>query len=55
MARDFIDVVFDNFPTEDSEAKFIEVEDPQRKGIRVGQWLNRDDGLVVLRINKEDI
>lgn len=44
----FIDIVFEGDGLHD--ARLIEVEDHTRKSIKVGEWLKRDDGYLVLRI-----
>ena len=43
---DYFDVVFDG-PV---QGRFVEVENPQRHSITVGEWIHRDDGYWVLRI-----
>lgn len=45
----FIDVVFDGPPSH-KPAGFVEVEDATGKSVRVGEWLDRPDGLVALRL-----
>lgn len=50
--REFIDVLFDGPPSHES-GRFVEVEDSQRRGIRAGEWVERDDGYWVLRIRPE--
>lgn len=47
--NDFIDIVFDGPPSHIS-GRFVEVEDPDRKSISVGDWIERDDGHWVLRL-----
>lgn len=42
VATDFIDVVFDG-PPEHEAGRFVEVEDPDGKGIKVGEWLSPDE------------
>ncbi|HAX82404.1 MAG TPA: hypothetical protein DCY40_07555 [Actinobacteria bacterium] len=44
-----IDVVFDGPPSHES-GRFVEVEDDTGKGIRIGQWIDRGNGLWALRI-----
>ena len=44
-----IDIVFDGPPSHES-GRFVEVEDEHRRGIRIGEWIERDDGLWALRI-----
>lgn len=56
--HEFIDVVFDGPPAHESHPKrwlgiggrFVEVEDPRGQGISVGEWIDRGNGLWVLRI-----
>jgi hypothetical protein len=45
----FLDFVFDDFPGPDGP-RLIEVEDAQRRSVRAGEWLKRDDGCAVLRV-----
>lgn len=49
-----IDIVFDGPPAHKS-GRFIEVEDANGHGMSVGEWIRRNDGYWVLRIdlNKE--
>jgi hypothetical protein len=42
-AVQYVDVVFDGTPGPEAP-RFIEVEDPDRRSIRVGEWVERDDG-----------
>jgi hypothetical protein len=44
-----IDVVFDGPPGPDGP-RFVEVETPDGKSARRGEWLQREDGYWVLRI-----
>lgn len=50
-----IDIVFDGPPSPQengcSAPHFVEVEDASRRSIRVGEWVERDDGYWVLRID----
>ena len=48
-----IDIVFDGPPGPES-GRFIDVEDDQSKGIKLGEWLQRPDGYWVLRITPEE-
>jgi hypothetical protein len=43
-----VDIVFDGPPS--ACPVFIEVEDDQRRSIKLGEWVQRDDGYWVLRI-----
>ena len=45
-----VDIVFDGPPGPES-GRFVEVESPPGKSIKFGEWLQRDDGYWVLRIN----
>lgn len=45
----YIDIVFDGPPAHES-GRFIEVENPAGASIRVGEWVERVDGLWALRI-----
>lgn len=47
-------IVFDKMPGPEG-CTFIEVEDEDGKGLRVGEWMNRDDGYVALHIGPEDL
>jgi hypothetical protein len=49
-----VDVVFDGPPGPES-GSFIEVEDQTGASIRVGQWIERDDGYWVLRLDIADV
>jgi hypothetical protein len=49
-----IRIVFDGPPAPQS-GRFIEVEDAEGKGIGVGSWVERDDGLWELRIPGVDL
>jgi hypothetical protein len=46
---EFIDIVFDGPPGHES-GRFVEVEDGHGHSINAGEWLERVDGLWVLRI-----
>lgn len=45
----YIDIVFDGPPAHES-GRFIEVENAAGASIRVGEWVEREDGYWVLRI-----
>ena len=49
-----IDIVFDG-PPGPQGPRFVEVEDEQRKSIRVGEWLQRPDGYWLLRLYRSDL
>lgn len=48
----FIDIVFDGPPAHES-GRFVEVEDPNGASVRVGEWIDRGNGLWALRITPE--
>ena len=50
----YVDLLFTDPPGPDTEAAFVEAEDPSGRSIRFGEWLEREDGYWVLRIRKED-
>lgn len=52
MALEVIDIVFDGPPGPES-GRFVEVEDAQGYGIRVGEWVHREDGSWVLRLTAD--
>jgi hypothetical protein len=43
--------VFDGPPGPDAP-RFVEVENDRGRGIRYGEWVERDDGVWVLRIGR---
>jgi len=49
MPGPYIDIVFDGPPAHES-GRFIEVENPEGASVRVGEWIEREDGLWALRI-----
>jgi hypothetical protein len=49
-----IDIVFDGPPGPEGP-RFVEVEDEQRRSIKIGEWVRRDDGYWVLRIKREQL
>ena len=49
-----IDIVFDGPPSHDSP-RLVEVEDGNGKSVRIGEWIERDDGFWALRISASDI
>lgn len=51
---DFIDVVFDGPPGPVS-GRFVEVEDQDGNGVKIGQWIERDNGHWALRIGWTEI
>ncbi len=46
----YVDVVFDGPPGPES-GRFVEVEDSKGASVNFGEWVLRDDGFWVLRIN----
>ena len=49
----YIDIVFDGPPSPEP-GRFVEVEDANGNSIRVGEWMERDDGAWVLRITRQE-
>jgi hypothetical protein len=47
----YIDIVFEG---EQPTLVFVEVEDDYRNSIKIGQWLETNDGMKRLRIRKGD-
>ena len=47
----YIDIVFDGPPGPEG-GRFVEVENQERKSIKFGEWVHRDDGYWVLRISQ---
>jgi hypothetical protein len=47
----YYDIVFDGPPSHES-GRFVEVEDDQQRSVKIGEWVQRDDGYWVLRIRK---
>lgn len=45
----YIDIIFDGPPSHES-GRFIEVEDPSGSSVRIGEWIDRANGLWALRI-----
>ena len=48
MAR-VIDVIFDGPPSHEA-GRFVDVHDENGNGIRVGEWIEQDDGFWALRL-----
>lgn len=48
----YIDIVFNPAKAPGGEVTFVEVEDGEGRSINAGEWTNRDDGLVALRIRR---
>jgi hypothetical protein len=48
-----IDIVFEKPPGPDSQ--FVEVEDADGNSIKIGTWIEREDGYHVLRIDSEEL
>lgn len=49
VAREYINVIFDGPPSNKS-GRFVETETDDGKGIAIGEWIERPDGLWALRI-----
>ncbi len=47
--NEYIDIVFDKLPGPNG-CIFIEVENDTGKSIRIGEWVEREDGFAALRI-----
>ncbi len=47
-----IDIVFSG--EHESGLTFVEVEDPDRGSVKLGEWVKRDDGYWVLRLTTLD-
>ncbi len=58
MSRDevngYIDVVFDG-PPDHEAGRFVEVEDPEGASVKVGEWVERDDGYWALRLRAPEL
>jgi hypothetical protein len=48
-----IDIVFDGPPGPEA-GRFVEVEDHRRHSIKFGEWVQREDGYWVLRIDRPE-
>ena len=48
----YLDFVFDAMPGPVAP-RFIEVEDDQGKSVSAGEWIQRNDGLVTLRVRRD--
>jgi hypothetical protein len=53
VTGDYVDFVF-NGPPDQRPAEFVDVEDRNRRSVRYGEWLERDDGVWVLRVPRRD-
>lgn len=51
----YLHIVFDDMPSGDHDAKFIEIEDQEGAGVKVGQWVRLDDKHVALQIPLEEV
>lgn len=50
----YIDVVFDGPPSHES-GRFVEVEDNSGRSVKIGEWIDRGNGLWALRIRDSDV
>ena len=50
--NEYVDIVFDG-PPGPQPPRFIEVEDSAGNSIKFGEWIERDDGDWVLRIDRQ--
>jgi hypothetical protein len=48
----FVDIVMTRPPDADDPPRFVEVQNDRRRSIRYGEWVERDDGVWVLRIGR---
>lgn len=51
---EYIDIIFDGPPSHQS-GRFVEVEDESGASVKVGEWIERDDGFWALRIPRNKI
>lgn len=49
-----VDIVFTAFPGPSNECVFVEVEDQHGRSVRLGEWVERPDGLAALRVDVAD-
>ncbi len=47
-----INIIFDGPPSPPTPGRFVEVETDDGKSIKVGEWVRKDGGFWVLRIEK---
>ncbi|RTL23897.1 MAG: hypothetical protein EKK55_12435 [Rhodocyclaceae bacterium] len=52
VETDTIDIVFDAFPNGEKAPGFVEVEDATGRSIDIGEWLQREDGTIALRLRR---
>lgn len=50
----WIDIVFDGPPSHDA-GRFVEVEDASGNGMKIGEWVEREDGYWVLRLDEPEV
>lgn len=48
-----LDIVFDG-PLANEGPRFIEIENAAGKSVKAGKWIQRDDGLWVIRLKRSD-
>jgi hypothetical protein len=53
MEEPFLDFVFDGPPGPEG-GRFVEVENDRGESVRIGEWLQRDDGYWVLRVGIDE-
>jgi hypothetical protein len=49
-----VDIVFAAFPGPSNECVFVEVETLDGRSVRLGEWIERPDGLAALRVEVND-
>lgn len=50
----YVDIVFDG-PADHEAGRFVEVEQADGSGVKLGNWVQRDDGYWALRVTREDV
>ena len=50
----YVDIVFDG-PPDPEAGRFVEVENADGSGVKLGNWVERGDGHWALRVTREDI
>jgi hypothetical protein len=55
MEERFIDIVCTNLPGPGDDCVFIEAENSDGEAVRLGEWVQRDDGTFALRFRASDV